>query len=129
LPIIVTVSSDGKMNVHDVTSIFKISSTDQEIEPMASYDTAGSRLVCCRVAEVKRTVKQIKQEADVKAEQVKKEEPGSGAQLRFKDDDGGDDEDGNGDDGAEVDGMDEDEVEQEEEDEEEEELEDEVEEE
>lgn len=120
------------MNVHDVTSIFKISSTDQEIEPMASYDTAGSRLVCCRVAEVKRTVKQIKQikqEAEVKAEQVKKEEPGSGAQLRFKDDDDGDDEDRNGDDGAEVDGMDEDEVEQEEEDEEEEELEDEVEEE
>ena len=128
LPIIVTVSSDGKMNVHDVTSVFRTDSVEDEIIPMATYDTSGSRLVCCRVAAVTRTTKQIKQEmADVKVGSVvKKEDAESANQLRFKD--GGDD---SGDEVGEADGMDEDEEEeeQEQEDEEEQELEDEAEEE
>lgn len=127
LPIIVTVSSDGKMNVHDVTSIFRTDSVEDEIKPMASYDTLGSRLVCCRVAQVTRPMKRVKQE-QAKQEVVKKEEPESGNGLRFRDDD-----DESGDDAGEADGMDEDdqeaEEEQEVEDEQEEELEDEVEEE
>lgn len=126
LPIIVTVSSDGKMNVHDVTSIFRTDSVEDEIKPMASYDTLGSRLVCCRVAQVTRPMKRVKQE-QAKQEVVKKEEPESGNGLRFRDDDE------SGDDAGEADGMDEDdqeaEEEQEVEDEQEEELEDEVEEE
>lgn len=114
------------MNVHDVTSIFRTDSVEDEIKPMASYDTLGSRLVCCRVAQVTRPMKRVKQE-QAKQEVVKKEEPESGNGLRFRDDDE------SGDDAGEADGMDEDdqeaEEEQEVEDEQEEELEDEVEEE
>lgn len=53
---------------------------------MASYDTLGSRLVCCCVAEVTKTNKQVQAADRIKVETIKKEEPGSIAQTRFKDD-------------------------------------------
>jgi len=86
LPIIVTVSSDGTMNVYDASAIFTTSSVSEEIGPMASYDTLGSRLVCCCVAEVTKTNKQVQAADRIKVETIKKEEPGSIAQTRFKDD-------------------------------------------
>ena len=86
LPIIVTVSSDGTMNVYDASAIFTTSSVSEEIGPMASYDTLGSRLVCCCVAEVTKTNKQVQAADRIKVETIKKEEPGSTAQTRFKDD-------------------------------------------
>jgi protein MAK11 len=45
-----TVSSDGKINVHDLSLAFT-AVADKAIEPIASYDTKGSRLVCCTMAE------------------------------------------------------------------------------
>jgi protein MAK11 len=94
IPIVVTVSSDGKMNVYNALSIFT-SSVEEEIAPIASYDTQGSRLVCVRVAEVTRKVPQAKQEIlGVKVESVKKEEEGNG--LRFKGDDNDDDDEESG---------------------------------
>jgi len=123
LPIIVTVSSDGTMNVYDASAIFTTSSVSEEIGPMASYDTLGSRLVCCCVAEVTKTNKQVQAAHRVKVETIKKEEPGSAAQTRFKDDDeSGEDEGAAGEDAER-------EEEEEEEEEQEEEVEDEVEEE
>jgi len=52
-----TVSSDGKINVHDLSHAFTSASSDvavsaaDAIQPIASYDTKGSRLVCCTMAE------------------------------------------------------------------------------
>ncbi len=45
-----SVSSDGKINVHDLSLAFKTEG-DEPIQPIASYDTKGSRLVCCTMAE------------------------------------------------------------------------------
>jgi protein MAK11 len=124
LPIIVTVSSDGTMNVYDASAIFTTSSVSEEIGPMASYDTLGSRLVCCCVAEVTKTNKQVQAVDRIKVETIKKEEPGSTAQTRFKDDEASGEDDGAAGDDAQPE-----EEEENEEEEQEEEIEDEVEEE
>jgi hypothetical protein len=52
-----TVSSDGKINVYDLSTAFTSPTSDvavaaaDAIQPIASYDTKGSRLVCCTMAE------------------------------------------------------------------------------
>lgn len=46
LEIVCTVSSDGKINVYDLGQL-----QPEEGQPIASYDTKGSRLVCCSISQ------------------------------------------------------------------------------
>lgn len=77
---VTTVSSDGKINVHDLTRSAAIlesnSAEDVETPPVATYDTKGSRLVCCCTAEVFRGKSQLQGKTEVKEEtrEVKDEE-------------------------------------------------------
>lgn len=51
--ILSTISSDGKIRIFDLASIPKLGSKDAktEITPLTEYDTKGSRLTCCTLAE------------------------------------------------------------------------------
>lgn len=79
---VTTVSSDGNINIHDLTrsaDILQSNTTeDFEIPPIATYDTKGSRLVCCCTAEVFRGKAQLQGKTGVKEEtagaEVKDEE-------------------------------------------------------
>lgn len=110
---VTTVSSDGNINIHDLTRSAEIlqtnSTEDIETPPIATYDTKGSRLVCCCTAEVFRGKSQLQGKTEVKEETAGvKDEDGSV--------DGGDDFYGQGGD-AESDPEEEEEEEQENEDE------------
>lgn len=77
-----TVSSDGKINIHDLTRAAMVlnsdPSEDDETPPVATYDTKGSRLVCCCTAEVFRGKSQAHVKTEVKNEaETPKEEEGS----------------------------------------------------
>jgi protein MAK11 len=77
-----TVSSDGKINIHDLTRVAMTlsveASDDDETPPVATYDTKGSRLVCCCTAEVFRGKSQPQVKTEVKDEAgAAKEEEGS----------------------------------------------------
>lgn len=133
LPIITTVSSDGLMNVYNALDIYGIPPSgdedttgveeDEEYQPIASWDSQGSRLVCCCVAEVSVPKRDVSTAAGAGA--TKKEEVDEW--VRFGD--GDEDEDGEASEG-EVEGdngMNEEEEEEEEQEEEEEEEEDELE--
>lgn len=77
---ITTVSSDGKINIHDFTRASQIlqsrTATDgEDICPVASYDTKGSRLVCCCTAEVFRGKSLVQVKGEVKDEgEIKNED-------------------------------------------------------
>jgi protein MAK11 len=79
---VTTVSSDGNINIHDLTRSAEILQTntteDIETPPITSYDTKGSRLVCCCTAEVFRGKSQLQGKTEVKEEtagaEVKDEE-------------------------------------------------------
>lgn len=49
--IVTTVSSDGKIRVYDMYSIPATSESVVEIQPVAEYDTKGTRLTCVTVAD------------------------------------------------------------------------------
>ena len=56
--LLASVSSDGLINLHDLSAIIALEGDDaaDKIEPIASYDTKGSRLTVCHLAEGKRGV-------------------------------------------------------------------------
>lgn len=79
---ITTVSSDGKINIHDFTRASQIlqsrtTAEGEDIPPVASYDTKGSRLVCCCTAEVFRGKSLLQVKGEVKDEGGVKNEDGS----------------------------------------------------
>ena len=79
---VTTVSSDGNINIHDLTRSAEIlqanSAEDIETPPIATYDTKGSRLVCCCTAEVFRGKSQLQGKTEVKEETAGvKDEDGS----------------------------------------------------
>ncbi|KAJ9092506.1 hypothetical protein QFC19_008719 [Naganishia cerealis] len=79
---ITTVSSDGKINIHDLTRASRILqattlSQNEDVQPVASYDTKGSRLVCCCTAEVFRGKTSAQVKGEVKDEGAAKDEDGS----------------------------------------------------
>ncbi|KAJ9124197.1 hypothetical protein QFC22_000994 [Naganishia vaughanmartiniae] len=80
---ITTVSSDGKINIHDFTRASHILQSrtptkgGEDISPVASYDTKGSRLVCCCTAEVFRGKSLTQVKGEVKEEGEAKNEDGS----------------------------------------------------
>ncbi|KAJ9106078.1 hypothetical protein QFC21_001217 [Naganishia friedmannii] len=79
---VTTVSSDGKINIHDFTRASQIlqsrtSIEGEDISPVASYDTKGSRLVCCCTAEVFRGKSWVQVKGEVKDEGEVKNEDGS----------------------------------------------------
>ncbi len=49
--IVCTASSDGKIHVYDLAALDKTSQKVQEIEPVAVYDSKGTRLTCIAVAD------------------------------------------------------------------------------
>lgn len=50
--IVATVSSDGKIRLYDMSSIPVITAEEvTEIEPVAEYDTKGTRLTCITIAD------------------------------------------------------------------------------
>ncbi|KAG7445118.1 WD40 repeat-like protein [Guyanagaster necrorhizus] len=49
--IVCTASSDGKIHVYDLAALDKTSQKVQEIEPVAVYDSKGTRLTCIAIAD------------------------------------------------------------------------------
>ncbi|KAK0501664.1 WD40-repeat-containing domain protein [Armillaria luteobubalina] len=71
--IVCTASSDGKIHVYDLAALDKTSEKVQEIEPVAVYDSKGTRLTCIAVADgepaaTDAVTKKRKREEDVAGE-------------------------------------------------------------
>lgn len=87
--ILTTVSSDGLINVYDLCAATADSEKGEEnkVEPVASYDTKGTRLTCVYLADGQDGTKEIK----VKEEEVSESEDGGediyGSEQASDDDD------------------------------------------
>ncbi|KAK0489297.1 WD40-repeat-containing domain protein [Armillaria novae-zelandiae] len=65
--LVCTASSDGKIHVYDLAALNKTSENVQEIEPVAVYDSKGTRLTCIAVA-TDAVTKKRKREEDAAGE-------------------------------------------------------------
>ena len=66
--LITTISSDGKIRIFDLASIPPVGASAVEISPLTEYDTNGSRLTCCTMAESERIVRPGKRKLDDESE-------------------------------------------------------------
>lgn len=98
--VIASCSSDGKINVYDLAAATAAGGKD--IEPLASYDTEGSRLICVTLADDAEPASAVAPDAN------ENQEPGA----RFEDDE---DEDEDEEEGMYEDSQEEDEEEEEDE--------------
>ena len=53
---ITTISSDGKVRLYDLAALPLTSDEKTQLEPIAEYDTKGTRLTCLTMAEGDETV-------------------------------------------------------------------------
>ncbi|SJL13723.1 uncharacterized protein ARMOST_17171 [Armillaria ostoyae] len=102
--IVCTASSDGKIHVYDLAGLDKTSEKVQEIEPVAVYDSKGTRLTCIAVADgeavaTNAVTKKRKREEDVAGEGEDEDDEWGGIQPddvegeEDDEDEGGDDDD------------------------------------
>ncbi|RXK37655.1 hypothetical protein M231_05067 [Tremella mesenterica] len=114
-----SVSSDGLINVYDLSPVMEKS--EETSQPIATYDTKGSRLTCVVMADGKKEFKASKGKVNKRPEdEVESDGDTSGSEEEGDDDiydaSGDEGEDGEGEDGVEVE-LEEDEEEEEEEEE------------
>lgn len=87
--LLTTASSDGLINVYDLGSIPAAASEEQE--PVASYDTKGSRLTCVSIAEGGAPLRKSKKAA---ASGKEAKEGPSGARFDVSDEEESEDDEG-----------------------------------
>lgn len=115
-----SVSSDGHIRLYELTAVANNASETQEVEPIASYDTKGSRLTVCHITDG-RKLSALTKTADVAEEGSDEDDDEDEADEDMYDNDDDEEEDDEGGMEVEMEGEEEDEEEAEEEEEEEEE--------